>query len=61
VLGEYGTSANDVRAEFIWMSPQVGDSGMFGGDDGTPESGGGGYMPLAPAPRTVATRSSRPL
>jgi RHS repeat-associated protein len=44
VLGEYGSSASDVRAEFIWLSPQVGDAGMFGGDDGL-----GGYMPLAVA------------
>jgi RHS repeat-associated protein len=44
VLGEYGSSANDVRAEFIWLSPQVGDAGAFGGDDGL-----GGYMPLAVA------------
>ena len=41
-MGEYGTSASDVRAEFIWMNPEVGDSGMFGGDDGL-----GGYMPIA--------------
>ena len=34
VLGEYGSSASDVRAEFIWLSPQVGDAGSFGGDDG---------------------------
>jgi YD repeat-containing protein len=34
VLGEYGVSANDVKAEFIWMSPMVGDGGAFGGDDG---------------------------
>ena len=44
VLGEYGSSASDVKAEFIWLSPQVGDAGMFGGDDGL-----GGYMPLAVA------------
>lgn len=44
VMGEYGTSANDVKAEFIWMSPEVGDTGTFGGDDGL-----GGYMPLAVA------------
>ena len=25
VIGEYGTSATDVKAEFIWMSPEVGD------------------------------------
>ena len=49
VIGEYGSSASDVKAEFIWMNPQVGASGSFGGDDGTPESGGGGYMPLAVA------------
>jgi RHS repeat-associated protein len=42
VLGEYGASASDVKAEFIWLNPQVGDAGTFGGDDGL-----GGYMPLA--------------
>ena len=55
VLCEYGSSALDVIAERIWMNPEVGDprsgsgagSGMFGGDDGTPESGGGGYTPIA--------------
>jgi RHS repeat-associated protein len=44
IIGEYGTSATDVKAEFIWMSPEVGDAGSFGGDDGL-----GGYMPLAVA------------
>jgi RHS repeat-associated protein len=44
VLGEYGTSASDVKAEFIWMSAEVGDAGTFGGDDGLD-----GYMPLAVA------------
>jgi RHS repeat-associated protein len=44
VLGEYGANASDVKAEFIWMHPQVGESGIFGGDDGL-----GGYMPLAVA------------
>ena len=48
VLGEYGSSASDVRAEFIWMSPEVGSSGAFGGDDGL-----GGYMPLALAAPTT--------
>jgi RHS repeat-associated protein len=47
VIGEYGASATDVRAEFIWMSPQVGVSGPYGGDDGL-----GGYMPLAVAVQT---------
>jgi RHS repeat-associated protein len=42
IMGEYGTSATDVKAEFIWLSPQVGDTGPFGGDDGL-----GGYMPIA--------------
>jgi RHS repeat-associated protein len=40
VIGEYGTSAADIKAEFIWMTPSVGDEG----DDGL-----GGYMPLAVA------------
>ena len=49
VIGEYGTSTTDAKAEFIWMSPEVGPStalrtGTFGGDDGL-----GGYMPLAVA------------
>ena len=34
VIGEYGTSATDVKAEFIWLSPEVGDAGSIGGDDG---------------------------
>lgn len=34
VLGEYGTNASDVNAEFIWKSPEVGESGAFGGGDG---------------------------
>ena len=51
VMGEYGSSASDVRAEFIWLNPTVGDAGMFGGDDGT-----GGYMPIALA--TAADRKS---
>lgn len=50
VLGEYGNNANDVKAELIWLSPEVGETGMFGGDDGL-----GGYMPLAVAvPNPVA-------
>jgi RHS repeat-associated protein len=48
VIGEYGTSAADVKAEFIWARPEVGDAGSFGGDDGL-----GGYMPLALAVPTV--------
>ncbi len=48
VLGEYGVSATDVKAEFIWMAPEVGDSGPFGGDDGL-----GGYMPIAVATATA--------
>lgn len=42
VLGEYGSDATDVRAEFIWASPAVGSSSSFGGDDSV-----GGYAPLA--------------
>jgi RHS repeat-associated protein len=46
VIGEYGSSAADVRAEFIWMNPEAAnDNGSpFGGDDGLD-----GYMPLAVA------------
>jgi RHS repeat-associated protein len=42
IIGEYGTSASDHRAEYIWMQPEVGGAAPFGGDDGL-----GGYMPLA--------------
>jgi RHS repeat-associated protein len=42
VVGEYGTSATNVIAERIWMTPETNDAGMFGGDDGT-----GGYAPIA--------------
>lgn len=46
VLGEYGANASDVKAEFIWLSPEVGeaDASAFDGDDGL-----GGYIPLAVA------------
>ncbi len=48
VLGEYGASASDVKAEFIWALPSAANGAAndnaFGGDDGT-----GGYMPLAVA------------
>jgi RHS repeat-associated protein len=43
-MGEYGLSATDVKAEYIWLSPEVGAGSAFGGDDGL-----GGYMPLAVA------------
>lgn len=42
MIGEYGTSATNVIAERIWMTPEVSSSGLFGGDDGT-----GGYAPIA--------------
>jgi len=44
-LGEYGASATDVKAEFVWAQPEVSISNaVFGGDDGV-----GGYAPLAVA------------
>ncbi|MBT2135787.1 RHS repeat protein [Croceibacterium sp. LX-88] len=44
-LGEYGASASEVHAEFIWALPQAAnDNTPFGGDDGV-----GGYAPLAVA------------
>ena len=42
VLGEYGQSAADVKAEFIWLAPEAANDNALGGDDGT-----GGYAPLA--------------
>jgi RHS repeat-associated protein len=42
VLGEYGTSATNVIAERIWLTPEINDGDAFGGDDGT-----GGYAPIA--------------
>jgi hypothetical protein len=43
VLGEYGTSATDVKAEYLWLSAEAAnDNATFGGDDGT-----GGYTSLA--------------
>lgn len=43
LMGEYGSSTADVKAETIWLSPEVAASGQpFGGDDGA-----GGYAPLA--------------
>jgi RHS repeat-associated protein len=44
VMGEYGLSAADVKAEFIWAVPDAANDNAFGGDDGI-----GGYAPLAVA------------
>jgi RHS repeat-associated protein len=45
VLGEYGSSATDVIAETIWLSPSAAnDNSPYGGGDGV-----GGYAPLAVA------------
>jgi RHS repeat-associated protein len=44
VIGEYGASATDVKAEYLWQSAEVGAGGIFGGDDGT-----GGYAPIGVA------------
>ncbi len=44
IIGEYGATTADLRAEYIWLLPEVGDGTAFGGDDGL-----GGYMPLAVA------------
>jgi len=47
MMGEYGVSATDVKAETIWLSPEVGGDQLWGGDDGV-----GGYAPLALATGT---------
>lgn len=45
MMGEYGASYSDVKAETIWLSPEVSTAGQsIGGDDGV-----GGYAPLAVA------------
>ena len=44
IVGEYGATASDLSAEYIWLLPEVGDGFAFGGDDGL-----GGYTPLAVA------------
>ena len=44
VIGEYGASSADVKAEFIWALPQAANDNAYGGDDGL-----GGYAPLAVA------------
>ena len=44
LTGEYGATTADLRAEYIWLLPEVGGASPFGGDDGL-----GGYMPLAVA------------
>jgi RHS repeat-associated protein len=45
MMGEYGSSYTDVRAETIWLSPTVSSPAEpFGGDDGM-----AGYAPLAVA------------
>ncbi|MEE4539424.1 MAG: hypothetical protein V2J51_13150 [Erythrobacter sp.] len=43
VIGEYGSSANDVKAEFIWaLPPAANDNSPFGGGNHI-----AGYAPLA--------------
>jgi RHS repeat-associated protein len=42
LIGEYGATTADLRAEHIWLLPELGGASPFGGDDGL-----GGYMPLA--------------
>ncbi len=45
IVGEYGaTGTANIKAEYIWLMPEVGATGPTGGDDGL-----GGYMPLATA------------
>jgi hypothetical protein len=42
VIGEYGTSASDVKAEYIWISPVAANDDIWCGVDGID-----GYAPLA--------------
>ena len=34
LIGEYGASATDVKAEYIWLSPEVANDNIWGGGDG---------------------------
>ncbi len=47
LLGEYGATLSDIKAEHIWLLPELADGGLFGGDDGQ-----GGWAPLAVATPT---------
>lgn len=49
VIGEYGNSATDVKAEFIWQLPEASNDNDSGGDDGV-----NGYAPLAVVTPTTA-------
>ncbi|MCL4674413.1 MAG: RHS repeat-associated core domain-containing protein, partial [Sphingomonadaceae bacterium] len=50
VLAEYGASAGEVWAEFIWaLPPGANDNGLFGGGDGV-----AGYAPLALVAQNVS-------
>jgi RHS repeat-associated protein len=44
IAGEYGATIAELRAEYIWLQPEVGEASPFGGFDGI-----GGHMPLAVA------------
>lgn len=45
IIGEYGAGGTaDIKAEYIWLSAELGAAGPAGGDDGL-----GGWMPLATA------------
>jgi RHS repeat-associated protein len=48
LLGEYGATSGDIKAEHIWLLPELSDGGLFGGDDGQ-----GGWAPLAVATPTA--------
>lgn len=50
ITGEYGATTSELRAEYIWLQPDVGEASPFGGDDGL-----SGYMPLAVAIRDGST------
>jgi RHS repeat-associated protein len=50
LLGDYGTSATDVKGEFIWLQPEAANDNSYTSGDGT-----GGWMPLAVATGPSAT------
>jgi YD repeat-containing protein len=57
IVGEYGAGgAADLKADYVWLLPEVGASGPTGGDDGT-----GGYTPLAVAVGVAGPTGISPL
>jgi RHS repeat-associated protein len=47
LIGDYGTSATDVKGEFVWLVPEAANDNDSSGLQGNMDDGAGGWMPLA--------------